>query len=151
MIPPGAGVGLGPTGQVNNTNASAFLVSNGDGGSAHFMFANLNGTISAWDAGQTAFVQATTPGAAYTGLAINGAQNRLYAANGAGAGSIDVFNSSFAPVTLGAGAFTDPNLPKGFVPFNVQEIGGKVYVTYAPQGRAAQTSATPRNGLCRCL
>ncbi|HEY1260885.1 MAG TPA: TIGR03118 family protein [Stellaceae bacterium] len=146
-VPPGAGVGIGPTGQVNNTSTSTFLVGNGgDNKSAHFMFANLNGTISAWDTGQTAFVQATTPGAVYTGLAINGAQDRLYAANGAGAGGIDVFGSDFKPVSLSAGAFTDPNLPKGFVPFNVQEIGGKVYVTYAPQGRAAQTSATPGMG-----
>jgi uncharacterized protein (TIGR03118 family) len=138
---------LGPTGQVNNTNTSAFLITDpdSDGKSAHFMFANLNGTISAWDAGPKAFVQATTPGALYTGLAINGAQDRLYAANGAGAGGIDVFDSSFAPVSL-PGGFTDPNLPKGFVPFNVQDIGGKVYVTYAPQGRTAQSSATEGMG-----
>jgi len=56
-----------------------------------------------------------------------------------------VFNSSFAPVTL-AGNFVDPNLPKGFVPFNVQDIGGKVYVTYAPSGRTNQINATPGMG-----
>jgi uncharacterized protein (TIGR03118 family) len=145
IIPTTASGPQGPTGQVNNTNTSAFLITNGDGGSAHFMFANLNGTISAWDAGQTAFIQATTPGALYTGLAINGAQNRLYAANGA-SGSIDVFDSSFARMNL-PGAFTDPNLPSGFVPFNVQEIGGKVYVTYAPAGRSAQTMAMEGMGI----
>src|SRR6516162_2749259 len=38
----------GPTGQVNNTNPASFPVNNGgDGGFAHFIFANLNGTISA--------------------------------------------------------------------------------------------------------
>jgi uncharacterized protein (TIGR03118 family) len=145
IIPTTASGPQGPTGQVNNTNTSAFLITNGDGGSAHFMFANLNGTISAWDAGQTAFIQATTPGALYTGLAINGAQNRLYAANGA-SGSIDVFDSSFARMNL-PGTFTDPNLPSGFVPFNVQEIGGKVYVTYAPAGRSAQTMAMEGMGI----
>ena len=36
----------GPTGQVSNSNTSAFLV---DGSYAHFIFANLNGTISAWN------------------------------------------------------------------------------------------------------
>ena len=74
----------GPTGQVNNTNTECFPVSmnGGDGGSAHFIFANLNGTISAWDKGATAFVQTMgTTGTVYTGLAINGAQTRLYAAN----------------------------------------------------------------------
>jgi uncharacterized protein (TIGR03118 family) len=139
----------GPTGQVNNTNTSSFPVavnSGGDGMSARFIFANLNGTIFAWNGGATSFIQATTPGAVYTGLAINTAGTRLYAANDAGAGGIHVFDSSFAPVNLGAGAFTDPNLPKGFVPFNVSDIGGKVYVTYAPAGLDAQRGATPGMG-----
>ena len=52
---------------------------------AHFIFANLNGTISAWNAGTAATLEATTPGAVYTGLAIasNTAGNFLYAANDA--------------------------------------------------------------------
>jgi uncharacterized protein (TIGR03118 family) len=142
LIPTTAQGPQGPTGQVNNSNALSFLVKNGgDGGPAHFIFANLNGTISAWDAGTTAFIQVTTPGALYTGLATNGAQTELYAANGGGTGSIDVFDSTFAPVTLGPGAFVDPCLPSGFVPFNVADISGDVYVTYAPAGHAAQTSA----------
>jgi uncharacterized protein (TIGR03118 family) len=136
----------GPSGQVSNSNASSFLVSGGDGKSAHFIFANLNGTISAWDTGVTSVVQATTPGAVYTGLAVNAAQTRLYAANGAGTGGIGVFDSSFAPVAL-PGSFTDPNLPAGMVPFNVRDIGGKVYVTYAPAGRNNQTAATTGMGI----
>ena len=142
MIPTTAQGPQGPTGQVNNANALSFLVNGGgDGKSAHFIFANLNGTISAWDTGATAFIQVTTPGAVYTGLATNGAQTRLYAANDAGSGSIDVFDSSFAPFSLGPGAFHDPSLPTGLVPFNVQEITGDVYVIYAPAGRASQTVA----------
>jgi uncharacterized protein (TIGR03118 family) len=132
----------GPTGQVNNSNTASFPVNGGgDGGSAHFIFANLNGTISAWDTGTTAFIQVTTPGALYTGLAINGAQTQLYAANGAGSGSIDVFDNMFTPVTLSASAFVDPSLPSGLVPFNVQDINGFIYVAYAPAGRPAQISA----------
>jgi uncharacterized protein (TIGR03118 family) len=96
---------VGPTGQVSNVNTSAFLVGNGgNGASAHFIFANLNGTISAWDTGPTAFIQVTTPGANYSGLAINQVQTQLYAANQAGTGSVDVFNSSFGRVT-NPGAF----------------------------------------------
>ena len=98
------------------------------------MRCNLNGTISAWDTGPTAFIQATTPGAVYSGLAINGAQTRLYGANDAGTGSIDVFDSTFAPVNLGADAFVNPALPAGLVPFNVRNTGGNIYVTYAPPG-----------------
>jgi uncharacterized protein (TIGR03118 family) len=120
----------------------------GNGGSAHFIFANLNGTISAWDTGSTAFIQVTTPGANYSGLAINQAQTQLYAANQAGTGSINVFNSSFAPVSLGAGAFATPAAISalGLVSFNVQDIAGKVYVTYAPSGLAAQRAATAGMG-----
>lgn len=125
----------GPTGQVNNANTKCFPVGNGgDGKSAHFIFADLNGTISAWDAlGSPAFIQATTPGAVYTGLAINGAQTRLYAAN-IKAGTIDVFDCNFSPVKLGPDAFVNPLLRPGLAPFNVQEIRGDVYVTYAPAG-----------------
>ena len=55
-------------------------------------------------------VEATTPGAVYTGLAINAAQDRLYAANSAG-GRIDVFDSSFAPVSLPAARSPTPTFP----------------------------------------
>jgi uncharacterized protein (TIGR03118 family) len=148
-IPPG-GVGpVGPTGQVHNgsLDPSSFPVIGGDGKSAHFIFANLNGSISAWDAGATAFVQATTPGAIYTGLAINAASTQLFAANDAGTGSIDVFNSSFTNVTT-PGAFATPAAISALklVPFNVQDINGQVYVTYAPAGRPAQQTATPGQG-----
>ena len=102
----------------------------------------MNGTISAWDIGTTAFIQVTAAsGTVYTGLAINRAQTRLYAANDAGAGSIDVYDCTFTPVSLGADAFVNPALPVGLVPFNVQEIGSNVYVAYAPAGRPAQQNA----------
>ena len=141
-IPTTASGPQGPTGQVSNSNAECFPVgSGGDGKPALFIFANLNGTISAWDKGPTSFIQVTTPGAVYTGLAINGAQTRLYAADNVPPGRIDVFDSSFTPVSLGSGTFVDPSLPTGLVPFNVQDIGGKVYVVYAPAGRANQQHA----------
>jgi uncharacterized protein (TIGR03118 family) len=145
-IQPGGAGPVGPTGQVNNGNMTSFFVGNGgDGNSAHFIFANLNGTISAWDTGPTAFIQpaATIPGAVFTGLAINSAQTLLYAANDAGAGSIIVFGSTFVPVPLSSTAFATPAAitARGLVPFNVQDIGGQVYVTYAPSGRPAQQNA----------
>jgi uncharacterized protein (TIGR03118 family) len=146
-IPTTASGPQGPTGQVNNTNTASFQLTPGTpSSSARFLFANLNGTISAWAGGLTSSIEATTPGAVYTGLAINTAGTRLYAANDAGAGGIHVFDSSFAPVSLAAGAFTNSSVPTGFVPFNVSDIGGKVYVTYAPAGLAAQRTAAPGNG-----
>ena len=94
--------------------------------------------------GTTAVVQATSAGAVYTGLAITqGAQPRLYAAK---AGGIDVFNGSFQPVSLGAAAFATPAAAAGLVPFNVQNIGGNIFVTYAPAGLPNQRNATPGMG-----
>jgi uncharacterized protein (TIGR03118 family) len=141
-IPTTVGGPQGPTGQVNNSNTESFQLTPGDTTtSARFIFANLNGTISAWDGGLTSTVVATTPGAVYTGLAINTAGTRIYAADASG---INVFGSSFAPVSL-PGAFTDPNLPAGLVPFNVQNIGGRIYVTYAPF--ADQRASTAGQGV----
>src|SRR6266850_4115740 len=117
--PPG-----GPTGQVSNPNSTAFLLNPPNvqpAAPARFIFANLNGSISAWNPAisPAAIAEVTTPGAVYTGLAINTAGTQLYAANVAG-GGINVFNSSFTPVST-PGGFTDPNLPAGFVPFNVTD------------------------------
>jgi uncharacterized protein (TIGR03118 family) len=135
----------GPTGQVANTNTSSFPVGNGgDGMSARFIFANLNGTISAWNGGTQSFIQVTTPGAVYTGLAINQAQTQLYAAR---AGGIDVFNSSFQPVNNGAFATPAAISARNLVPFNVQTLSnGNVAVTYAPAGVVNQRNATPGMG-----
>ena len=43
-----------------------------------------------------------------------------------------MFDGSFNQLNW-AGAFTDPNLPAGFAPFGIQNIGGLIYVTYAMQ------------------
>ena len=149
----GGGPAQGPTGQVNNGNMdpTSFPVGNGgNNGSAHFIFANLNGTISAWDTGSTAFIQVTPlAGVAtnYSGLAINHNSTLLYAANQAGAGSVDVFDTTFGRVTT-PGAFATPAAVSALnlVPFNVQDINGKVYVTYAPSGLTAQRNAMEGQG-----
>jgi uncharacterized protein (TIGR03118 family) len=147
LIPTTASGPQGPTGQVANTNTSSFPVAHGDGTSAHFIFANLNGTISAWDTGPTAFVQNSgASGTMYTGLAINSAQTRLYAAN-TSLGRIDVFDSNFLALDLGPNAFRDPSLPTGLVPFNVRGMGGGIFVTYAPAGRQNMTQATLGQGV----
>jgi len=145
-IPPGGVGAVGPTGQVNNSNTASFQLTPGDATtSARFIFANLNGTISAWAGGLAATVKVTTPGAVYTGLAINQAQTQLYAAR---AGGIDVFNNSFQPVNNGAFATPAPIGARNLVPFNVQTLkNGDVAVTYAPAGgRPAEIVATPGQG-----
>jgi len=57
-------------------------------------------------------------------------------------GRIDVFDSFFNPESLAYSAFVDPSLPPGLVPFNVQDIRGNIYVTYAPAGLNNMRQAT---------
>ena len=119
--------GPGPTGQVF-VGGQGFNLKGG-GGAANFVFATLAGTIDGWNnaAGTSAVVQASTPGAVYTGLAVVG--SNLYAADSVG-NKIDVFDNSFNATTT-SGKFIDPNVPAGFTPYNIQNIGGKLYVEYA--------------------
>jgi uncharacterized protein (TIGR03118 family) len=107
------------TGQVFNGAASF----NGD----LFLFASENGTIAGWRGalGTTAEQLFTVTGANYKGLAIATDKSNLYAAN-FGSGAIDVFNSAGL-----ANSYFDPTLPAGYKPFNVQNLGGTLYVTFA--------------------
>jgi uncharacterized protein (TIGR03118 family) len=134
-IPGGA-----PTGQVFNGSSGFVVHSGSDSGPALFIFASEAGVISGWSPAvpapapsTQAQVAATTPGAVYKGLALARAEHgdRLYAANFS-AGTIDVFNKHFAPVHR-HGAFVDHRLPDGYAPFNIQELDGRLFVTYAKQ------------------
>jgi len=137
--PPTSGAPLGPTGQVFNSSGGGFALPAGS--ASLFIFATLSGTIDAWNAGTVATVVATTPNSVYTGLAMgsNSSGSFLYAANFAG-GRIDVFNSTFAPTTL-AGAFVDPSLPAGYVPYNIENVDGSLYIAYSQVNPATQQAA----------
>ncbi len=132
----------GPTGVVFN-GTGQFAVSDGTmTASALFIFATEGGQILGWNpgvgAGAAAVLGGAHVGAIYKGLAsgVSGGQNNLYAADFHNA-AIDVYDSSYALATL-AGDFTDPAIPAGFAPFNVQNLGGTLYVTYAMQDANAE-------------
>jgi uncharacterized protein (TIGR03118 family) len=126
-----------PTGVVFN-GGSDFQISPAQ--AARFIFATEDGTISGWASGTTAIrmVDDSAAGANYKGLALgaSGSNTFLYAANFS-QGKIDVFDSSFSPAFL-SGSFTDPGLPAGYAPFNIQNLGGNLYVTYALQDGAGK-------------
>jgi uncharacterized protein (TIGR03118 family) len=130
-IPP-SGFPSGPTGQVFNGTSSFNLP---DASPALFLFSTLDGRILGWNGGvgTTAVTAAITPGAVYTGLASasSGGANYIYAADNTG--HINVFDTNFSNVTgtTFAGRFVDPNALPGFNPFNIQNVGGNLYVTYA--------------------
>jgi uncharacterized protein (TIGR03118 family) len=122
--------GGGPTGQVFNSTSDFVLPT---GGKALFIFANLDGSISAWNGAQgTTALLTVTPSvtASYTGLtlATNASGNFLIAAN-SWANTIDVYDGMFAPTSL-SGSFVDPGLSNGFSVYNVQQLGGTLFVTY---------------------
>jgi uncharacterized protein (TIGR03118 family) len=160
---PGNPSGANTTGTVYNIAAGnmGFMISDGiHNAPATFLFATQNGTIAGWNPWvdpaeqfngpggasthavipvDNSMVPSAASGAVYKGLAIAtdlSGRTLLYAANFR-SGQIDVFDTSFRPVTtLPLGAFTDPNLPQNFAPFNVQALGNQIYVTYAKQDAA---------------
>jgi uncharacterized protein (TIGR03118 family) len=136
-----------PTGAVSNAGTDFVITSGGGTGPARFMFASITGNIIAWRAGTVASIQRSNPGHVYTGLALgnNGVSNFLYAADFANK-KVDVYNNTFASTTL-AGTFTDPGIPVDFAPFNIQNLGGTLFVTYAKIDPADGTDLPgPGNG-----
>lgn len=142
-IPAGTAGDAEPTGIVFN-GSDDFVVSDaGKSGVSRFIFVGEAGTLAAWSP-DVALTRAITvfdgasAGAIYKGLAMarSGGANFLYATDFHN-GRIDVFDASFAKVTL-AGAFADPNLPAGYAPFGIQAIGDMLYVTFAKQDDDAE-------------
>jgi uncharacterized protein (TIGR03118 family) len=121
---PASGSGQGsPTGQVAN-GTSDFKIS---GMPALFIFDTFDGTISGWNSGTSAVIAVTAPaGTSYVGLAIGQSKgaNFLFAADAAH-NKVDIYDGSFKLV----GSFTDSKL-KGLAVYNVQNINGKLYVTF---------------------
>jgi uncharacterized protein (TIGR03118 family) len=106
--------------------------------SDRFLFVSEDGTISGWRSafGTTGQVPAeviatASPDNSYKGVALAtiGNNTYLYAANFK-ANTIDVLKGNAGAPDL-TGKFTDPTLPAGYAPFNIQLLGGKLYVTYA--------------------
>ena len=140
----------GPTGTVFNSTSADFQIPAPSGTvKATFLFDTLDSTIQGWNPGSnggmgSAETVTTVPGAVFTGLALDtsGGANYLYAADATG--RIDVFDAHFNNVTgtTFAGKFVDPNPVAGFTPYNIQNLGGFLYVTYA----AATSTGAPLPG-----
>jgi len=91
-----------------------------------FLFASENGTIAGWRGalGTQAEQLFSVTDAVYKGLGISTAKDLLYAANFR-SGGIDVFDS-----TGHIASYFDATAPAGYNPFNIQNLGGKFFVTF---------------------
>jgi uncharacterized protein (TIGR03118 family) len=137
----------GPTGTTFVRVPGAFgITSAGKSGDTVFAFASLNGQITGWNptvdlTHAIVAVDESASGSVFTGLTLGtvGSAPRLFAADVAH-GVVSVYDSSFAKV----GSFTDPKVPAGYAPFNVQTLNGELYVTFTrPKGSPPATEDQP--------
>lgn len=149
-----AGKGFNIAGVDKNSKATS--------AAAIFLFATEDGTIVGWNPGINPMgfdaARAGTygilavdnsggcgaaNGAVYKGLAIAmdpGSGNTFLYTTNFRAGTVEVYDTSFKRVTLSPDAFTDPGLPHGYAPFNIELNGGMLFVTYARQDKAKHDS-----------
>jgi uncharacterized protein (TIGR03118 family) len=130
-----------PTGIVFNGSSTDFQI---QGMSAIFLFATLDGTISAWvpgvNANQTMIVVDNSASKAmYTGLAITSKPlgNFLYAADNTH-NKIDMFDHNFSLVK----SFDDPSIPSNFSVFGIQDISRLKQAALYSRRRANTAGAT---------
>ena len=153
-IPAGAAntEGAAPTGLVFNGTGQFMVTENSVSGSAFFIFAGEDGTISGWNptvdptnAILPASADLSATSAVFKGVAlgVNGSDNLLFATDFRH-GFVQVFDSTFTPTTT----FTDPALVAlGFAPFGIANIGGNLFVSFAKQDAAKHDDVKgPGNG-----
>jgi len=143
MVPPPSiapGTQSAPTGVVFNGSSADFQVAPGK--QAIFLFSTEDGTISGWNPG----VDVTNAirkvdnrdkdndGPVYKGMTSGEIDGKkvLYVTNFRSA-RVEVYDTNFKRMRLGEDAFDDDTIPRDFAPFNVQNIGGSIFVTYAKQ------------------
>jgi uncharacterized protein (TIGR03118 family) len=126
-----------PTGQVFNGTTDFQLPT---GGPAHFIFATEDGTISGWNGGPSAVIKVNTHGAStFKGMTLatvkrpdGSLANQLYVADFK-KGRVEMYDGNFHRMGLSEDAFQDERVPDGYAPFNVQNIGGNIFVAFAQQ------------------
>lgn len=146
-----AGTTATPTGIVFNGSPNDFLIAPNT--PAAFIFVTEDGTISGWAGGQNATLEVdhsdngSPRSAVYKGAttAVVNGKLFLYVANFR-SGRVEVYDTNFKQVHISEELFDDDAIPRDFAPFNVQNIGGTLFVTYAKQD-AAKHDDEPGAGL----
>jgi uncharacterized protein (TIGR03118 family) len=139
-VPSNAVGGTGnPTGIV--FNGSAFFTIPPTTFPGIFLFASEDGSISGWNPNvnpTNAITLLSRPlNSVFKGATIaQVAFFKLFYVADFKQGKVKVYDTNFKPLTLFPFAFQDFTLPDGFAPFNVQNIGNKIYVAFAKQDAA---------------
>jgi len=110
------------------------ITENGNSGPATFLFDTESGAIEGWNNSvdmnnAIVAVDNSAQGAVYKGLALDTGAQLLYAANFT-QNQVEVYDTGFNLVNT----FTDPTLT-GYAPFNVVDVNGTLYVSFAKQGK----------------
>jgi uncharacterized protein (TIGR03118 family) len=132
--PPAGAVGS-PTGIVFNGSSDFALA---PGKPAVFLFVAQDGSVSGWNPQVNPTVAITkvlgSSKSIFTGATVaqNGSHRFLYVADFR-AGKVVVYDTNFQRRWLHPLAFFPFFVRRGFAPFNIQNIGGNLYVAYAKQ------------------
>jgi uncharacterized protein (TIGR03118 family) len=135
---PAAGASSAPTGIAFNATTDFQITPNN---AARFLFATEDGTIAGWNPAANptnAVIKVNnSPSAVYKGIALGqiNFQNVLFVANFR-SGAVEAYDPNFNFINLQPGAFVDSEVPPGFAPFNVQNVNGDLFVTFAKQDAA---------------
>ncbi len=139
-----------PTGTVFNGSTDFALAPDKP---ARFIFVTEDGTISGWnpavDPNNAILRVDNSPKAVYKGVTTGDVKGvrYLYVANFRG-GEIEVYDTNFMRVrfsddtdgdhgaVFSEESFEDDEIPQGYAPFNVQNIGGSLFAAYAKQDSA---------------
>jgi uncharacterized protein (TIGR03118 family) len=155
MVPPpgfAPGTPSTPTGVVFNGSPTDFLLAPGK--PAIFIFATEDGTISGWNPAVNVAAGSNPPSvnallkvdnsdkgspnsAVYKGMTSGEIDGKrfLYVTNFRSA-RVEVYDTNFHRVHFDEEDFDDDTVPRDFAPFNIQNIGGSLFVTYAKQDAA---------------
>jgi len=128
--------GGAPTGQVyvaqdDDGDLDFPIRQNGIKGPSIFIFVTEEGQIEGWNPDVNPdhalrTVDRAAQGSSYKGAAIARDKERLFAADFHN-NQVQIFDERFHQI----GAFTDPDLPNRFAPFNVAHLNGYFYVAFA--------------------
>jgi uncharacterized protein (TIGR03118 family) len=132
--------GANPTGTVFNSGTGFVVSEGGVSGPAVFIFVSEDGSISGWAPTVAAdhaiiAVDDGDEGAVYKGAALGESSSglRLFVTNFS-EGKVSIYDDTFAEIE-DDDAFVDPDIPKDYSPFGIENINGLIYVTYAKRDR----------------